>query len=65
MWQDPIVGEVRQIRESHAAQFGFDLGTIYRALKKAEQENKHKKVTFSPKRIPPVPKKETKPALFA
>ena len=25
MWQDPIVAEVRQIREAYAAQFNFDL----------------------------------------
>jgi hypothetical protein len=25
MWQDPIVAEVRQAREAHAAQFNFDL----------------------------------------
>jgi hypothetical protein len=65
MWQDPIVNDVRQIREAHAALFNFEIGAIYRALKKAEQENKRKKVTFSPKRITPVPKKETKPALSA
>ena len=60
MWQDPIVGEVRQIRETHAAQFNFDLRAIYLALKKAEQKNKRKKVAFSPKRITPVPVKETR-----
>jgi hypothetical protein len=63
MWQGPIVNDVRQIRGSHAAQFNFELGAIYLALKKAEQENKRKKVTFSPKRITPVPRKGTKPAL--
>ncbi len=63
MWQDPIVGEVRQIREAHAAQFNFDLQAIYLALKKAEQNSKRKKVAFSPKRITPVPIKEAKPAL--
>jgi hypothetical protein len=63
MWQDPIVGEVRQIREAHAAQFNFDIRAIYVALKKAEKKNKRKKVAFAPKRITPVPVKETKPAL--
>jgi len=64
MWRDPIVNDVRQIREAHAAQFNFEIGAIYRALKKAEQENTRKKVTFSPKRITPV-QKEIKPALSA
>ena len=63
MWQDPIVGEVRQIREAHAAQFNYDLRAIYLALKKAEQESKHQKVTFLPKRISPVSVKDAKPAL--
>ena len=25
MWEDPIVEEVRKIREEHAARFGYDL----------------------------------------
>lgn len=61
MWQDPIVGEVRQIREAHAAQFKFDLRAIYLALKEAEQKSRRKKVSFPPKRITPV--KETKSTL--
>ena len=63
MWQDPIVGEVRQIRETYAAQFNFDLSAIYLALKEAEQKSKRKKVAFSPKRITPAPTKKTKSAL--
>jgi hypothetical protein len=61
MWQDPIVTEVRKVREAHAAQFNFDLQAIYLALKEAEQKSQRKKVSFPPKRIPSV--KETKPAL--
>ena len=63
MWQDPIVSEVRQIREAHAAAFDFDLRAIYAALKQAEQKSERKKVAFSPKRITPVPTKKAKPAL--
>jgi len=62
MWQDPIVAEVRQAREAHAAQFNFDLRTIYLALKEQEEQNQREKVSFAPKRIPPV-KTEVKPAL--
>lgn len=61
MWQDPIVGEVRQIREAHAAQFNYDLRAIYLALKEAEQKRRRKKVSFPSKRITPV--KGAKPAL--
>jgi hypothetical protein len=32
MWQDPIVEEIRKVREAHTARFGYDLRAIYRAL---------------------------------
>jgi len=62
MWQDPIVAEVRQAREAHAAEFNFDLRAIHHALKAQEDQNQRKKVSFPPKRIPPT-KLEMKPAL--
>jgi hypothetical protein len=64
MWQDPIVKKVRQKRQAHAAQYNFDLQTIYRALKEQEEQSQRKKVSFPPKRIPPV-EIEIKPALAA
>src|SRR5215468_6383409 len=33
MWKDPIVEEVRKIRERHAAKFKYDLDAICRDLK--------------------------------
>ena len=60
MRRDPIVAEVRRARETHAAQFNFDLRAIYRDLKAQEERNQHEKVSFAPKRIPPV-KIEMKP----
>jgi hypothetical protein len=62
VWQDPIVAEVRQARETHAAQFNFDLWAIYRALKEQEERSQRERVSFAPKHIPPV-KAEMKPAL--
>jgi len=56
MWEDPIVTEVRRVREKHAAQFNYDLEAIYAALKEREQKSRCKKVTFPPKRITPVKK---------
>lgn len=64
MWQDPIVEEVRQAREAHAARFDFDLRAIYHALKAQEDKSQRKRVSFAPKRIPPT-KSEMKPALAA
>jgi hypothetical protein len=51
MWQDPIVAEVRKIREAHAAQYNYDLRAIYAALKKAEEQSQRSKVSFPPKRF--------------
>jgi hypothetical protein len=51
MWQDPIVAEVRKIREAHAAQYHYDIRAIYAALKKAEEQSQRLKVSFPPKRI--------------
>jgi len=63
MRQDPIVEQVRQAREAHAAQYNFDLQAICRALKE-QKESQRVKVSFAPKRIPPI-KTEIKPALAA
>lgn len=58
MWEDPIVNEVRKVREAHAAQFDYDLQAIYAALKEAELKSQRKKVAFSPKRITPAKRTE-------
>lgn len=49
MWDDPIVAEVRKIREEYAAQFKFDLQALCRALKEREQQDARPKVSFPPK----------------
>jgi len=51
MWKDPIVEEVRKIREEHAAQFGFDLKAIYDDLKITEKRSERKIVNLPPKRF--------------
>ena len=57
MSQDPIVAEVRRARQEHARRFGYNLKTIYDALKEQDEQAVCKKVSLSPKRIPPA--KET------
>ena len=37
MKEDPIVAEVRRIRQEHAARFGYDLDLIVADLKAQEQ----------------------------
>jgi hypothetical protein len=36
---DPIVDEVRRVREAHAAQFNFDLDAIFRDIKDQERRS--------------------------
>jgi hypothetical protein len=64
MWQDPIVTEVRQVRETHTAQYNYDLRAIYNALKEQEQRNPSPKVSFPPKLILPATS-EVKPTVAA
>jgi len=49
MWNDPMVEEVRRIREEHAARFGYDLKAIYDDLKKREKQSSREIVTLPPK----------------
>lgn len=51
MWEDPIVAEVRKVREAHAAQFNYDLRAIYHDIKKQEAESGREFITLSPKRV--------------
>jgi len=36
MWEDPIVAEVRRVREQLSAQFGHDLDAIFADLQKRQ-----------------------------
>ncbi len=50
MWQDPIVEEVRKVREEHAAKFHYDLEAIYRDLKDQDEQDPRRSVSLAPKR---------------
>ncbi len=56
MWKDEIVGEVRRMREAHAAEFDYDLEAIYEDLKAQEAASGREVVSFPPRR----PRKERK-----
>jgi hypothetical protein len=49
MKKDPIVEEVRRIREAHTAKFNCDLKAICADLKKKEKGCEHPVVSFPPK----------------
>ncbi len=53
MIDDPIVAEVRRIREEHAAKFGYDLKAIYEDLKRRQAASGRKYVNFPPRRVKP------------
>jgi len=50
MWNDPIVEEVRKVREEHAARFDYDLERIFQDLKAQEQQSSREVVSLPPKR---------------
>ena len=42
---DPIVDEVRRIRDAHAARFNYDLDAIFRDIKEREKKSGHQFVS--------------------
>jgi len=50
MARDPIVDEVRRVREQYAARFGFDLDAIYRDLQARELRGEFTVVYRRPRR---------------
>ena len=50
MIEDPIVEEVRQARQQHAARFNFDLQAIYQDLKRQEAASNWRIVAFPPRK---------------
>ena len=53
MPKDPIVEEVRAIRDAYAKQFDYETGGIYRDLKNEETKTGRKFISSPPKRIEP------------
>jgi hypothetical protein len=51
MWKDPIVEEIRKIREEFAARHNYDLREMYKTLKKMEAESNRPHLSFPPRRI--------------
>ena len=44
---DPIVDEVRRIRDAHAAKFNYDPDAIFRDIKEQEKRSGRKYVSFA------------------
>jgi len=56
MWNDPIVEEVRKVREEHAKKFNYDLQAIVADLKKQQKASGKKFVTLRPRKPTVLPK---------
>jgi hypothetical protein len=50
---DPIVDEVRRIRDAHAAMFNYDLDAIFKDIKEQEKKSGLKFVTYPPRKTEP------------
>jgi hypothetical protein len=50
MRKDPIIEQVRKVRQRHAAKFKYDLDAISRDLKGGERKGGRKVVSLLPKR---------------
>ena len=51
---DPIVDEVRRVRDAHAAMFNYDLDAIFRDIKKQEKMSGLEFVSYPPRRTEPI-----------
>jgi hypothetical protein len=50
---DPIVEEVRRIRDAHAAKFNYDPDAIFRDIKEQEKRSGRKYVSFADEGVAP------------
>ena len=60
MHNDPIVEEIRKIRQAHAAKFDYDLEAIFRDLKAKERTSGRKYVRHQPKTSQTGPEEDSK-----
>jgi len=50
MTDDPIIAEVRRIRDEYARQFNYDLDAIFRDIEQKQSQSGRTYVSFPPKR---------------
>jgi hypothetical protein len=46
-WHDPVVEEVRRIRDQQAAELDYDLKAIFERARLRQKQSKHKTVSFA------------------
>jgi len=57
MWKDPIVEEVRKVRQKHAGKFNNDIHAIVADLREQEKTSRRKLVSLKPKKPRARPKR--------
>jgi hypothetical protein len=50
---DPIVDDVRRVRDAYAARFNYDLDAIFQDLKEQEKKSGRKFVAVAPVKVEP------------
>ncbi len=50
MYKDEIVEEVRRVKEEIAAEYGYDIEAMFRALREKQQRNGRNVVSPAPRR---------------
>ncbi len=58
---DPIIDEIRAVRDAHAARFNYDIDAIFRDIQAMEKTSGRTFVCLRPRRSPP-PDNEPDPA---
>jgi hypothetical protein len=51
MWRDPIVTEIRRLREEFAASFDYGINAICRAAREKQAKSGHKNVSHRPRLV--------------
>lgn len=51
MIRDPVIEEVRAVRDAYAKEHGYDIRTIVEALRREQAENGRQVVSLKPKRL--------------
>ena len=58
---DPIIAELRAVRETHAARFDYDVKAIFRDLQARQKASGRKYVRYPAKRLAPEPERHEIP----
>lgn len=49
--RDPIIAEVRAVRDEHAAKFGYDVEAIFKDIRARQEASGRKYVSYPARRI--------------